>query len=334
MDSFGSAPDGRDPNSGSLIVEGCPSGESPATVDISPRKRLHSAEDARCCSRPPPEGAGSVSISESEEKGNFCPQCQKKVSELKKQASALADQNSLKDPGYAAFLFEQLQAPGSHEAGVSCCQVCSTPLYQLRHEALQTLQPPVLSFTSDMAAIPATSFIAQPSRFTVSSSSPHAKQPPKGQHAAHSVLPIGEWHRVPGWSQSPSVSSGSKTSVQVTVAGQLTGTLSSITIQAQQYLEGMWSISRVNNFLPQPKPAPDVMGDAKRDVTAMGAPLTTMTSSSSGGGGALMPCQQRSSSQAGQCAVGLPAPVTNTSTSPSPSSSVQSSSAAASFFIR
>lgn len=73
-------------------VEGCPSGESPGT----PRKRLPSAEDARCSSRPPPEGAGSVSISESEEKGGFCQQCQKKVAELKKQALALADQNSLK----------------------------------------------------------------------------------------------------------------------------------------------------------------------------------------------------------------------------------------------
>ncbi|XP_013917990.1 PREDICTED: kinesin-like protein KIF26A [Thamnophis sirtalis] len=41
-------------------------------------------------------------------------------------------------------------------------------------------------------------------------------------------------------------------SVQVTVAPSgLSGALSSVTIQAQQYLEGMWSISRVNSFLPQ-----------------------------------------------------------------------------------
>lgn len=82
-----------------LQVEGCPSGESPAT----PRKRLHSAEDARCSSRPPPEGAGSVSISESEEKGGFCRQCQKKVTELKKQALALADENALKVGFYSFF---------------------------------------------------------------------------------------------------------------------------------------------------------------------------------------------------------------------------------------
>nr|XP_024654839.1 kinesin-like protein KIF26A [Maylandia zebra] len=90
-----SAFDGGDHDNRVFTVEGCPGGDSPAT----PRKRLHSAEEAQWSSRPPPEGAGSVPISESEEKGGFCQSCQKKVSELKKQALALADQNSLKDPG-------------------------------------------------------------------------------------------------------------------------------------------------------------------------------------------------------------------------------------------
>lgn len=162
---------------------------------------------------------------------------------------------ALQDPGYATFLFEQLQTPGNHEAGVSCCQVCSTPLHQLRQEALQTLHAPILTLSSDMAAPPTTSFLPQPARFTVSSSSVHAKQLSKSQPAAHSVLPLGERHRVPGWSQSPAVTTGPKTSVQVTVAGsQISGSVSSVTIQAQQYLEGMWSISRVNNFIPQPRP--------------------------------------------------------------------------------
>ncbi|XP_076014601.1 kinesin-like protein KIF26A [Genypterus blacodes] len=326
MESFGgnSAKDCR------LAVEGCLSGESPATVDTSPRKRLHSAEDARCSSRPPPEGAGSVCIPESEQKGSFCPQCQKKVSELKKQAITLAEQNSLKDPGYTAFLFEQLQAPGSHDAGVSRCQVCSTPLHQLRQEALQTLHAPVLSFGSDMAV---------PSRLAAPSSGAHFKQPSKGQPTVpHSVLPVSERHRMAGWSHSPAVSSGPKTSVQVTMAGgQLTGTLGSVTIQAQQYLEGMWSISRVNNVLPQPRAVPGVTGEADGDDAAAEAPraitattTATTTASITSTSSALAPCRQRSSSQAGQCAFGLP----KASTSPCPSSSMQSSSTAASFFIR
>ncbi|XP_054828707.1 kinesin-like protein KIF26A [Eublepharis macularius] len=53
-----------------------------------------------------------------------------------------------------------------------------------------------------------------------------------------------------GWPQA--ASSFPNSSVQVTVAPSgLSGALSSVTIQAQQYLEGMWSISRVNSFLPQ-----------------------------------------------------------------------------------
>ncbi|XP_056283085.1 kinesin-like protein KIF26A isoform X1 [Pseudoliparis swirei] len=308
-----SAPGGRGPNNRMFTVEGCPSGESPAT----PRKRLHSAEDARCSSRPPPEGAGSVSISESEEKGGFCRQCQKKVTELKKQALALADENALKDPGYATFLFEQLQRPGSREAAARCCQVCSTPLHRLRQEALQTLHAtiPILTLSSDMAAAPATSFVPQPARFTASSSG--GKHLSKGQPAAHSVLPLGERHRAPGWSQSPSVSSGPQTSVQVTVAGgQISGSLSSVTGQAQQYLEGMWSVSKVNNFIPQP--AHGSMGEADVDAAASEAPVANTAADAS------PPRRLRSSSQPG-----LQAAAANTSSSPSPSSS-----AAASFFIR
>lgn len=160
---------------------------------------------------------------------------------------------TLQDPGYATFLFEQLQRPGSREAAARCCQVCSTPLHRLRQEALQTLHAtiPILTLSSDMTAAPATSFMPQPARFTASSSG--GKHLSKGQPAAHSVLPLGERHRAPGWSQSPSVSSGPQTSVQVTVAGgQISGSLSSVTGQAQQYLEGMWSVSKVNNFIPQP----------------------------------------------------------------------------------
>ncbi|XP_041828460.1 kinesin-like protein KIF26A isoform X2 [Melanotaenia boesemani] len=320
MSLFGgnTAPDGDCPDDRVFAVEGCPSGESP----VISRRRLHSAEEAKSSSRPPPEGAGSVSISESEEKGGFCQQCQKKVSDLKRQALALADQNSLKDPGYATFLFEQLQIPGNREPG--CCQVCSTPLHQLRQEALQTLRTPAITISSDMEALPTTSFLPQPSRFTVSSSSAHSKQLSKSQPTTRSVLSLGERHRVPGWSQSPATS-GPKTSVQVTVAGgQLSGSLSTVTIQAQQYLEGMWSISRVNNFLPQPKHAQALKGEADRDGTALESAVTTMTNTTSCSGSTLTPCRLRGSIQAG-----IPAPVTCASTSPSPSSS-----AAASFFIR
>lgn len=305
--------DGRHRTDRGFTVEGCPGGVSPASGELTPRKRLHSAEEARCNSRPAPEGAGSVSISEeSEEKASFCPQCRQKVSELKKQAHAMANQNSLKDPGYTSFLFDQLQSSGSHDAGLGCCQVCSTPLQQLRHEGHHSLHRhpphgPVLTLSS------APSFIPQPARFTMSTS----KQMSKSQTSAVTpspslVVPLGERHRVQG--------AGSKASVQVTVAGaQLTGSLGSVTIQAQQYLEGMWSISRVNNFLPQPKPATGLTGDAGVDVIASEGQITTLTTATTTST-ALTPCRLRSTVH-----TGIPAP----SIAPSPPPST-----AASFFIR
>lgn len=160
---------------------------------------------------------------------------------------------SPQDPGYATFLFEQLQRPASHEVGISSCHICSTPLHQLRQEALQGLHAPALNFSSDMAALSTTSYLPQPTRFALSSSG--VKPLPGVPPPVNSPLPPGERHRVPGVPRTTAISSASKTSVQVTVAGgQLSGSLGSVTIQAQQYLEGMWSISSVNTLLPQSKP--------------------------------------------------------------------------------
>lgn len=111
----------------------------------------------------------------------------------------------------------------------------------------------MLTFSSDMAASSTTSYLPQPGRLALSSSS--IKPLPRGPPSVSSLLPLGERHGAPGVPQSTTIASASKTSVQVTVAGgQLSGSLGSVTIQAQQYLEGMWSISRVNTLIPQSKP--------------------------------------------------------------------------------
>ncbi|RVE57169.1 hypothetical protein OJAV_G00213870 [Oryzias javanicus] len=79
----------------------------------------------------------------------------------------------------------------------------------------------------------------------------------------------------------------------------------------------MWSISRVNNFLPPSKAAHGLMGVADGDVAAVESAVTTMTNSSSS---TVTHCRLRGSSQ-----TGLPVPVAAASTSPS---------ATASFFVR
>ncbi len=132
--------------------------------------------------------------------------------------------------------------------------MCSTPAQQLKQQALQTLQE--LYPASDMPCLPPNTIPGHPTRLTTHSMVTLSSRPTRSRipHPAHSVLPVGERQRELGWSQSPSSSAGAmKPSVQVTMGGRpLTGTINSVTIQAQQYLEGMWSVSRVNNFLPQP----------------------------------------------------------------------------------
>ncbi|KAL0170470.1 hypothetical protein M9458_035066, partial [Cirrhinus mrigala] len=163
------------------------------------------------------------------------------------------------DPGFASFIIDQLKVPdwslkGGHEG--MRCQVCGTPAQQLKQQALQTLQE--LYLASDMPSLPPNTFPGPPTRLTTHSVVTLSSRPTKSRipHPAHSVLPVGERQRELGWSQSSSSNAGAlKPSVQVTMGARpLTGTISSVTIQAQQYLEGMWSISRVNNFLPQPNP--------------------------------------------------------------------------------
>ncbi|KPP64119.1 hypothetical protein Z043_117575 [Scleropages formosus] len=139
----GSAAPGRDPEHRRFTVEGCPTRESPLALELSPRKRLHSAGEAQCSSRPPPEGAGSVSVSEPghlerrEGKVNPCRQCLLKVGELKRQALALADPGSLKlwwripqqstSPRCCGASTEELCEPRHRDAPLpTCCPVIST----------------------------------------------------------------------------------------------------------------------------------------------------------------------------------------------------------------
>ncbi|XP_026085239.1 kinesin-like protein KIF26A isoform X4 [Carassius auratus] len=288
-------------------VEGCSSGESLTSLELSPRKRL-SAEEERCASRPPPEGAGAVSVSESdrdETKPDLCKQCQMTIAELRRQALSLSDPASFKDPGFASFFIDQLQVPdwslkGVHEG--TRCQACGTPAQRLKQQLLQTLQE--LYPASDMLSLPPNTFPGRPTRLTTHSMVTLSSRPTKSR-IPHPVYRL-------GCSQSPSSSAGAlKPSVQVTTGGRpLTGTINSVTIQAQQYLEGMWSISRVNNVLPQPNPTQGLVGQAEQsewhsDTTVSRVPLT--------------PSRQRSPVQFDQDV---------------PPSSDHPTSAAASFFIR
>ncbi|XP_053138801.1 kinesin-like protein KIF26A isoform X2 [Hemicordylus capensis] len=260
------------------VAEGSPRREpTPLSLELPPRKRLQpAAPEDRCGSRPPPEGAGAASGGElshferaAAAKGEWCPSCQAKLAELKRQALKLAAGcNSLapRDPRLSALIFDKLQVPEylqkSRSEGESRCDVCAAHLNQLKQEAVQVIRHNLDQAGCQDAAEPPQSAVAMAavlprlsSQNLATVSSPRDLSLVAGQVGRPSGKTTGlfsgtERKKGLGWPQGASGFPNS--SVQVTVAPSgLSGALSSVTIQAQQYLEGMWSISRVNSFLPQ-----------------------------------------------------------------------------------
>ncbi|XP_071972011.1 kinesin-like protein KIF26A isoform X3 [Engystomops pustulosus] len=128
------------------------------------RKRLQSADEALQGSRPPPEGAGAASVSELSERsgvGEWCPYCQAKLAELKKQALKLAVPGSIMNAQFSALIFDKLQVPDylqkSRNEGESRCDVCATHLNQLKQEAVQMIQTINQARCSDILDRPQTS---------------------------------------------------------------------------------------------------------------------------------------------------------------------------------
>uniref|UniRef100_A0A8C3SIB8 Kinesin family member 26A n=1 Tax=Chelydra serpentina TaxID=8475 RepID=A0A8C3SIB8_CHESE len=236
----------------------------------APRKRLPPAADEdRCGSRPAPEGAGAASLAELGHferggKGGWCKNCQVKLAELKKQAAKLASSssppNSLPDPRLSALIFDKLQVPDylqkNRNEGESRCEICATHLNQLKQEAIQMIHTLNQASYQEVPGLPQSSGAVtsvSPRMVTVSSQRDLplvAGQVGRQSGKSTNLFSGTERKKGLGWPQG--TSSFPNSSVQVTVAPSgLSGALSSVTIQAQQYLEGMWSISRVNSFLPQ-----------------------------------------------------------------------------------
>ncbi|XP_068110329.1 kinesin-like protein KIF26A isoform X2 [Hyperolius riggenbachi] len=269
-------------NHSGLVADRFPGREVPA-----PRKRLQSADEALQGSRPPPEGAGAASVSELGHTegpgiGEWCPYCQAKLAELKKQALKLAAPGSTMNAQFSALIFDKLQVPDylqkSRNEGESRCDICATHLNQLKQEAVQMIQtihqagcPPDL-LDRPQSSVPVATVLPRLSpqnMVTVSSQKEFlmiAGQVGR-QSGKSNVFSGTEKKKGLGWPQGQG--SFPSSSVQVTVGpGGLGGALSSVTIQAQQYLEGMWSISRVNSFLPSSCHTDSIHGEGGRECNS------------------------------------------------------------------
>ncbi|XP_069494237.1 kinesin-like protein KIF26A isoform X4 [Ambystoma mexicanum] len=218
-------------------------------------------QEEPCSSRPAPEGAGAAAPLElgGGAAGRWCGSCRLKLAELQRQALRLAGPGPHPDPRFTALIFDKLQVPDHSQKrrndGESRCDVCATHLNQLKQEAVQMIQTLNQDRCREVAEPPmAVAYSRPPPQNMVTMASPRdlallggqvgRPSGTSGNHclAAERAMGLG-WHQGAGGFPN--------SSVQVTVGpNSLGGTLSSVTIQAQQYLEGMWSFSRVNGFLP------------------------------------------------------------------------------------
>ncbi|XP_030308439.1 kinesin-like protein KIF26A [Calypte anna] len=277
--------------------------EGSAARELSPRKRPPvAAEEERCASRPPPEGAGAAAGAEPRPleratAGGWCRSCQAQLAELRRQAARLlaggCPPNTSPDPRLSALIFDKLQVPDylqkNRNEGESRCETCATHLNQLKQEAIQMMHTLHQSSYPEMPDLPpgagaVTSMV--PRMVTVSSQRDLpliAGQVGRQAGKSPNLFSGAERKKGLGWSQG--AGSFPNSSVQVTVAPSgLSGALSSVTIQAQQYLEGMWSISRVNSFLPQACLA-ETTPESGRDGPSVQISSGQNTSDSVGAGG-------------------------------------------------
>ncbi|KAM5239866.1 LOW QUALITY PROTEIN: kinesin-like protein KIF26A [Hipposideros larvatus] len=297
------------------VAEGGPAREPLQLLEVSPRKRLPAGpEQDPCGSRPAPEGAGAgAEQGHLAGGGSWCRHCHTKLAELKRQAWKLVSGpgTPLRDPCLSALLLDKLPVPGALPAfrpeAERRCDVCATHLNQLTLEALRLLQAP--ASCEDLDTPRGGPGVALPSPGTMTSS----RDVP---------VPVGLAGRQPGragpdrrkglaWPSGPSVQ------VSVAPAG-LGGALSTVTIQAQQCLEGMWSVSRVNSFLPPSCLAEAAVAAVAVADTVRDAPPTVGTDGVSQMWG-----------RSGACTAALVTPAPGT-----PAGGSTGPSAAASFFVR
>nr|XP_055042324.1 kinesin-like protein KIF26A isoform X2 [Misgurnus anguillicaudatus] len=242
------------------VVETSASVQSVHSQAFNPRKRLHSAEEVQCGSRPNPEGAGgSVSVTElrqSEHKHgreNLCQRCQTIANDLNRQALELAEPGTLKDPSFAAFIHDKLQTlewPLRGFGAQIICEVCGTSLHHLRRLALHSALGLALNDMPDLQPGPLSGLLP-PRAASHSAISSHASWdwPTHGSLTAssqplteHFCGPLNrEKQQKTGWNQDGASRVGGKRTCLATVTP--------LPVHPQNYLEGVWRVTRASDHI-------------------------------------------------------------------------------------
>ncbi|NXN83348.1 KI26B protein, partial [Bombycilla garrulus] len=220
-------------------------------------------------------------------RGVWCEHCNARLAELKRQALKLLIPGpvSSKDPGFSSVIHEKLQVPNTIRKAWNekdnRCDVCATHLNQLKQEAIQmvlTLEqaansehydaspgsPPPLSNVPtlvsprhmgslqprDWAYMPAP---YAPSNYTAFVANKHSGKP--------NSLGIGNGVE----KKNGSPGHQAKVSFQMATSPSNGNVLNSVAIQAHQYLDGSWSMSRTNGVTLYPYQISQLMTETSRE---------------------------------------------------------------------
>ncbi|NWW81513.1 KI26B protein, partial [Climacteris rufus] len=234
----------------------------------------------------PGSGSGGGS-SPGSDRGVWCEHCNARLAELKRQALKLLIPGpvSSKDPGFSSVIHEKLQVPNTIRKAWNekdnRCDVCATHLNQLKQEAIQmvlTLEqaansehydaspgsPPPLSNVPTLVS-PRHMGSLQP-RDWAYMPAPYAPPNYTGFVAnKHSGKPnsLGIGNGVEKKNGSPGHQA--KVSFQMATSPSNGNVLNSVAIQAHQYLDGTWSLSRTNGVTLYPYQISQLMTESSRE---------------------------------------------------------------------
>ncbi|NXW26433.1 KI26B protein, partial [Phaetusa simplex] len=234
----------------------------------------------------PGSGSGGGS-SPGSDRGVWCEHCNARLAELKRQALKLLIPGpvSSKDPGFSSVIHDKLQVPNTIRKAWNekdnRCDVCATHLNQLKQEAIQmvlTLEqaansehydaspgsPPPLSNIPTLVS-PRHMGSLQP-RDWAYMPAPYATSNYTGFVAnKHTGKPnsLGIVNGVEKKNGSPGHQA--KVSFQMATSPSNGNVLNSVAIQAHQYLDGTWSLSRTNGVTLYPYQISQLMTETSRE---------------------------------------------------------------------